>query len=148
MKTLSILSLVVLFASCSSGWTDEKRQKIVDKCDVDTYDCDCFVENTVVFFPDPETYNTTLENEEENAVKYNEYQEVLNDCKKPDVWDMIYGNCDTNIYDCDCFLEITMEFYPEWTAFLKDLQNEANSTETLKSYREMLEGGCEINTEG
>lgn len=82
---LSLLSLTLLLGACGdpNEWTDERKQKVEDKCDSELFDCDCFVKKTVEFFPKAQDYNTTLENETANQKKVDEY------------WDKIYDGCMT-----------------------------------------------------
>lgn len=74
---LSILTL----ASCG-GWTDERKKTITDKCDAELYDCNCFLQKTMETFPEPDQYNSTLENEAANQQKVDAYWKSLEGCIK------------------------------------------------------------------
>lgn len=85
MKTIYISLALLSFSLASCGdpneWNDERKQIVKDKCDSELFDCDCFLESTIEFFPNAQDYNTTLENESKNQKKVDEY------------WDKIYGGC-------------------------------------------------------
>ncbi|TNE56224.1 MAG: hypothetical protein EP338_01250 [Bacteroidetes bacterium] len=78
------LCATLLLTACDNPneWTEERKQIVKDKCDNDLYDCDCFLEKTVNFFPEAQDYNKTLENESENQEKVDSYWEELDACMK------------------------------------------------------------------
>lgn len=85
MKTIyfSFALLTIGLMSCSdpNEWNDERKQIVKDKCDSELFDCDCFLNSTIEFFPNAQDYNTTLENESKNQEKVDNY------------WDKIYESC-------------------------------------------------------
>lgn len=82
LKLFSFIAVALLFASCDDpeAWTDERKQVIMDKCDTELYDCDCYVKTTVETFPKAQDYNKTLEDESANGDKIDAYYEKLADC--------------------------------------------------------------------
>lgn len=73
---------IFTFSSCG-GWTDERKKIITDKCDEDLYDCNCYLQKTIESFPEPDQYNTTLENEAANQQKVDAYwNSLLEGCMK------------------------------------------------------------------
>ena len=85
MKTIyfSFALLTVGLISCSdpNEWNDERKQIVKDKCDSELFDCDCFLNSTMEYFPNAQDYNTTLENESKNQEKVDKY------------WDKVYESC-------------------------------------------------------
>lgn len=83
LKLFSFFAVAVLAASCGDPdeWTDERKQIVIDKCDAEVFDCDCFVKTTTDAFPKAQDYNKTLENESSNQKKVDEY------------WDKLYDEC-------------------------------------------------------
>ena len=85
MKTIyiSFALLTIGLTSCSdpNEWNDERKQIVKDKCDSELYDCDCFLNSTMEYFPNAQDYNTTLENESKNQEKVDKY------------WDKLYESC-------------------------------------------------------
>lgn len=85
MKTIyiSFALLTIGLMSCSdpNEWNDERKQIVKDKCDSELFDCDCFLNSTIEYFPNAQDYNTTLENESKNQEKVDKY------------WDKIYESC-------------------------------------------------------
>jgi len=79
---VSFVLLSVLLASCG-GWTDARKQTVLDKCQDDLYDCDCYLKTTMEVFEDPDTYTSTLENETENGEQIDAY------------WDKVFEDCMT-----------------------------------------------------
>ena len=53
VKFLSIVSAIFLLVACSNPneWTEERKQIVKDKCDSEMFDCDCYLETTIKFFP-------------------------------------------------------------------------------------------------
>ena len=85
MKTIyiSFALLTIGLTSCSdpNEWNDERKQIVKDKCDSELFDCDCFLNSTMEYFPNAQDYNTTLENESKNQEKVDKY------------WDKLYESC-------------------------------------------------------
>jgi len=85
MKTIyiSFALLTISLVSCGNPdeWNDERKQIVKDKCDSELFDCDCFLNSTMEFFPNAQDYNKTLENESKNQEKVDKY------------WDKLYGSC-------------------------------------------------------
>ena len=82
MKKLNLISISLIFLlTACGGWTDARKQKILDKCENDVFDCDCFLNNTIESFPDPNEYNNIMENEKDNMEKVDLY------------WDGPYEKC-------------------------------------------------------
>ena len=82
-KFLLIAAAVTLLSSCAGDpneWTEERKQIVKDKCDSEIYDCDCYLETTIEFFQDAQSYNTILENESENQEKVDAYWDKLDEC--------------------------------------------------------------------
>ena len=75
-----IIVLSIALMSCG-GWTDARKQKVLDKCENDTFDCDCFLTTTVTTFQDTDIYTSTMENESVNQDAVDAY------------WDNIYESC-------------------------------------------------------
>ena len=84
MKLISIfftISLLLFISSCDNGsWNDERKQKILDQCIEDDYDCDCYLKTTIEAFPIPEDYNIKLENEEKYQEEVDAYYDKIDDC--------------------------------------------------------------------
>jgi hypothetical protein len=85
MKTIyiSFALLTISLVSCGNPdeWNDERKQIVKDKCDSELFDCDCFLNSTMEFFPNAQDYNKTLENESKNQEKVDKY------------WDKLYESC-------------------------------------------------------
>lgn len=85
MKTIyiSFALLTIGLTSCSdpNEWNDERKQIVKDKCDSELFDCDCFLNSTMEYFPNAQDYNNTLENESKNQEKVDKY------------WDKLYESC-------------------------------------------------------
>jgi hypothetical protein len=84
MKSLFILFLIsttIILTSCG-GWNDDRKKTILDKCDAELYDCNCFLQKTMETFPEPDQYNETLENEAANQQKVDAYWKSLEGCMK------------------------------------------------------------------
>lgn len=75
-----LLVLPITIVSCG-GWTDARKQKVLDKCQNDIYDCDCFLNTTMTTFQDPDAYTSTMENETDNQEAVDAY------------WDDIFESC-------------------------------------------------------
>ena len=78
-----LLSVAFFIASCSEDpneWSEERRKIVKDKCDSEIFNCDCFVEKTIEFFPQAQSYNKTLENESANQEKVDQYWNRIYDC--------------------------------------------------------------------
>lgn len=79
----ALLFPLILLTACSSDpneWTEERKQVILDKCDKETFDCDCYLKVTMEMFPNAQEYNTTMEDEESNADKVDAYWEKVYEC--------------------------------------------------------------------
>lgn len=82
-KILLIGGITLALASCSGDpdeWTDERKQIVKDKCDSEIFDCDCYLETTIEYFPNAQDYNKTLENESDNQEKVDAYWDKLYEC--------------------------------------------------------------------
>ena len=82
-KILLIGGITLALASCSGDpdeWTDERKQIVKDKCDSEIFDCDCYLETTIEYFPKAQDYNKTLENESDNQEKVDAYWDKLYEC--------------------------------------------------------------------
>ena len=84
MKLISIfltISLLLFISSCDNGsWNDERKQKILDLCQEDIHDCECYLQTTINAFPIPEDYNIKLENEEKYQEEVDDYYTKIDDC--------------------------------------------------------------------
>ena len=84
MKLISIfltISLLLFISSCDDGsWNDERKQKILDRCVEDIYDCECYLKTTIDAFPIPEDYNTKLEYEDKYQEEVDAYYTKIDDC--------------------------------------------------------------------
>jgi hypothetical protein len=82
MKLISIfftISLLLFISSCNDGsWNDERKQKILDQCMEDVYDCECYLETTIDAFPIPEDYNT--KDEDKSKEELEAYWTKIDDC--------------------------------------------------------------------
>ena len=82
-KFLLMAATVALLSSCAGDpneWTEERQQIVKDKCDSEMFDCECYLETTIEFFQDAQSYNTVLENESENQEKVDAYWDKLYEC--------------------------------------------------------------------
>jgi len=79
ISTFLTISLLLFISSCG-GWNDERKQKILDLCIEDAYDCDCYLKTTIEAFPIPEDYNVKLENEEKYQEEVDAYYDKIDDC--------------------------------------------------------------------
>ena len=144
-KTLfGLISASFLLVSCGGDeWSDERKEKIMGKCNEELYDCECYLELTMESFENPEDYN-------KKAEKDLEYQKQLKvKCGKQkeqsaggDVWAdedfaPLYENCNPEEYDCDCGVGKIIETYPGKKSFE---EAKAKNPELLK---EMF-GDCKL----
>ena len=82
MKLIPIfftISLLLFISSCDNGsWNDERKQKILDLCQEDFYDCECYLKTTIDVFPIPEDYNT--KDEDKSKEELEAYWTKIDDC--------------------------------------------------------------------
>ncbi len=81
---LALLTITLVSCGNPDEWNDERKQIVKDKCDSELFDCDCFLESTIEYFPNAQDYNKTLENESKNQKKVDAY------------WDKLYDGCMKN----------------------------------------------------
>lgn len=81
---LALLTITLVSCGNPNEWNDERKQIVKDKCDSELFDCDCFLESTIEYFPNAQDYNKTLENESKNQKKVDAY------------WDKLYDGCMKN----------------------------------------------------
>lgn len=81
---LTLLTIGIVSCGNPDEWTEERKQIVKDKCDSELFDCDCFLNSTIEFFPNAQEYNKTLENESKNQKKVDQY------------WDKLYNGCMKN----------------------------------------------------
>jgi len=83
--------LITLFASgyCLSyinkmndGWTQEKREKVLSRCNPERYNCLCYLKESMKMFDNPEDMTNTLKDETKNKAKVDKFNETL-DSKCP-----------------------------------------------------------------
>ncbi len=68
-------------------------------------------------------------------------------CSDPDAWDdekkqIVKDKCDSEVFDCDCFLETTMKEFPKAQDYNKTLENESANEEKVDAYWEKLYENC------
>lgn len=69
--TYSLLSVLLILTSCAGGWSDDQKKQINNTClGSGLYDCDCYVEEVVKAYPNPDDFNN-LTQEEKDAVVEN-----------------------------------------------------------------------------
>lgn len=81
---LALLTITLVSCGNPDEWNQERKQIVKDKCDSELFDCDCFLESTIEYFPNAQDYNKTLENESKNQKKVDAY------------WDKLYDGCMKN----------------------------------------------------
>jgi hypothetical protein len=81
---LALLTITLVSCGNPDEWNEERKQIVKDKCDSELFDCDCFLESTIEYFPNAQDYNKTLENESKNQKKVDAY------------WDKLYDGCMKN----------------------------------------------------
>lgn len=73
------ISLIFLFTSCG-GWNDERKQKILDQCLEEVYDCNCYLKITIESFPNPEDYNLKLADDDKYTEEVEAYYTKIDEC--------------------------------------------------------------------
>lgn len=68
-------------------------------------------------------------------------------CGNPDEWNderkqIVKDKCDSELFDCDCFLESTMESFPNAQDYNKTLENESKNQEKVDAYWDKLYDSC------
>lgn len=136
-----LISMTFLLQSCGEdGWSDDRKEKIMGKCNEEMYDCECYLELTMETFKDPEDYN-------KKAEKDHEYQKQIKEkCGKTatstadggDTWKdedfaPLYEKCNTEIYDCDCAVGMIIDKYSGKKAFEAALSADAGLLDNLFS---------------
>jgi len=67
----AIIGLIKVSAM-NDGWTKEKQKAFIDRCkSEDKYDCDCKLQIVKSTYPNPEDYNSVIDDEVENAAAIN-----------------------------------------------------------------------------
>ena len=64
-------------------------------------------------------------------------------CDNPDEWteerkQVLTDKCDTELYDCDCYVETTVKSFPKAQDYNKTLENESANEEKIDAYYEQL----------
>lgn len=92
----SIASIIICIsgfskvASMNDGWTKEKEKAFIDRCkSEDKYDCDCKFQIVKSTYPNPEDYNSVIEDEVKNSSAINTLNsKFTNQCLKCDTLKM------------------------------------------------------------
>ncbi|MDG1333440.1 MAG: hypothetical protein P8P74_13980 [Crocinitomicaceae bacterium] len=68
-------------------------------------------------------------------------------CSDPDAWDdekkqIVKDKCDSEVFDCDCFLETTISEFPKAQDYNKTLENESSNQEKVDAYWDKLYDEC------
>ena len=77
-------------SNMNDGWTKEKEKAFIDRCkSEDKYDCDCKFQIVKSAYPNPEDYNSIIEDEVKNASAINALNiKFTNQCLKCDTLKM------------------------------------------------------------
>jgi hypothetical protein len=64
-------------------------------------------------------------------------------CDNPDEWtderkQVLTDKCDTDLYDCDCYVETTVKAFPKAQDYNKTLENESANEDKIDAYYEEL----------
>ena len=154
LKFSPIFILSLVLTSCW-GWTDERKQKVKNKCQEEMYDCDCYLKVTLDMFESPDDYNNPSDE------KLAEYEERLNsECYKDDqeqnaatdgeeTWKdedlvKIYEeHCPEN-HDCDCFMNKAMEHFSSMTEFSEVKNNPEANKEKSDQFKAAVLSSCKL----
>lgn len=68
-------------------------------------------------------------------------------CDDPEAWteerkQIVKDKCDSEMYDCDCFLKTTMESFPNAQDYNKTLENESANQAKVDAYWDKLTENC------
>jgi len=69
----------------------------------------------------------------------------LTSCGDPDAWSderkqILTDQCDTEIYDCECYVETTISEFPKAQEFDKIMSDESANAERVDAYWEKING--------
>ena len=68
-------------------------------------------------------------------------------CGDPNEWNderkqIVKDKCDSELFDCDCFLKSTMETFPNAQDYNTTLENESKNQEKVDAYWDKLYEDC------
>lgn len=71
----------------------------------------------------------------------------LTACDDPNEWteerkQIVKDKCDSEIFDCDCFLETTVNEFPKAQDYNTTLENESENQEKVDAYWDKLYDNC------
>jgi len=55
---------------------------------------------------------------------------------------IVKDKCDSEVFDCDCYLKTTIDFFPNAQDYNTTLENESENQEKVDSYWDKLYDGC------
>ena len=72
---------------------------------------------------------------------------TLVSCGNPNEWNderkqIVKDKCDSDLFDCDCFLETTMENFPNAQDYNTTLENESENQKKVDDYWDKLYDNC------
>ena len=127
-KYLLLGGLALIMTSCG-GWGEDEEEKLHAKCKEHIYDCDCYVKTTVEFFESPDDYNDNSEGNEKYAEALEDcMKEVEGDGEEAAGWsvadeDFLWEKCNDQEYECNCYVNTTMDFFQTAKDFEEDGDN-------------------------
>lgn len=68
---------------------------------------------------------------------------LFTSCDDPEAWtderkQILTDKCDTDLYDCDCYVKTTVETFPKAQDYNKTLENESANEDKIDAYYEKL----------
>ena len=72
---------------------------------------------------------------------------TLVSCSDPNEWNeerkqIVKDKCDSELFDCDCFLKSTMEAFPKAQDYNTTLENESKNQEKVDAYWDKIYEEC------
>jgi hypothetical protein len=72
---------------------------------------------------------------------------TLVSCGNPNEWNderkqIVKDKCDSELFDCDCFIKSTIEYFPNAQDYNKTLENESKNQEKVDAYWDNLYENC------
>lgn len=72
---------------------------------------------------------------------------LFTSCGDPEAWNeerqqIVKDKCDSDVFDCDCYLKTTMETFPKAQDYNKTLENESANQEKVDAYWDKLYEDC------
>ena len=55
---------------------------------------------------------------------------------------IVKDKCDSEMFDCDCYLETTIKSFPDAQSYNSTLENEAENQEKVDAYWDKIYDGC------